>query len=229
MSTTLGPSTPVAAPPEDEVLTIPGLTWDQYVIINDALGDRPNVRTLFLDGRLTFVSPARVHEWSERVLDTILLVISDECDVDMEVVGSTTLRKGEGRTGLEGDEAYYLRGNVARMGGPVPIDLDRDPPPDLAIEVENTHRATDALAIYAQLGVPEVWRHDVRRGRLSFLALHPDGTYREVSRSLGFPFLTPEDVLFQVRRAEELKSRPRWFRQLRDWVRDEIRPRLDPA
>lgn len=229
MSTTVAPAVPipVAAPPEDETFTIPGLSWGQYVAISDALGDQPNLRTLFLDGSLTLVSPSFVHEWAEDALDAILLAVAVGCDVEMVALGSTTLRKGVGTAGLEGDRAYYLGDNVARVGRPETIDLDIHPPPDLAIEVENSHGASRSLGIYSRLGVPEVWRYDVRRRTLAFLALQPDGSYRATSPSPNLPFLTPEDVLQQLERAEEMKSRTRWFRQLADWVRDEIRPRLE--
>jgi len=227
MSATLSPPTELAV--EDQSFTIPGVAWSQYVAINDALGDHPSLRMLYLDGSLTFLSPARIHEWSERALDKILLAISVACGIEMDVVGSTTLRKELDLSGLEGDEAYYLRQNVALMGGPKPIDLTVDPPPDLAIEVENSNQADKSMAIYARLGVPEVWRHDVRRGTLGFWALQADGTYQLNATSLGFPFLTPADVMFQMKQAEEIKSQTRWFAQLTDWVRDVIRSRLDPA
>ena len=224
MSLTLAP--PTIAAPEDEVFTIHGLSWDQYVAINDALGDQAGLRTLYLDGSLTFVSPALVHEWSEDAIDLILTAIVVGCELEMEVLGSTTLRQANGMTGLEGDRTYYLGENAALMGGTQDIDLTIHPPPDLAIEVENSNKATKVMPIYARLGVPEVWRHDVRRGTLTFWSLQPDGTYQAVPHSLSFPFLTSDDVLGQVKLAKEIKSRTRWFRQLTTWVQDVIRPRL---
>ncbi len=226
MSLTL--ATPPVLGVADATFTIPGLSWEQYIAINDALGDRAGLRTLYLDGRMTFLSPARRHEWFEDALDKILLAICLGCEIEIDAVSSTTLRI-KGQQGLEGDRSYYLRDHALLMRGPVEIDLTIHPPPDLAIEVENTHRATDAVAIYASLGVPEVWRHDVRRQTLTFHHLQPNGTYLSVAQSLAFPFLTPADVLGQVQQAEANPSGIRWFRQLTDWVRDEIRPRLDPA
>ena len=220
---------PVAAPPGDETFTIAGLSWDQYTTINDALGDRSNPLVRFLDGRLTFVSPERVHDWSGDSVDSIIKAIAVGCSVEFDVVGSTTLRRERELAGLEADKSYYLRENAVRMAGPVEIDLTQDPPPDLAVEVENSRKASDAMAIYARLGVPEVWRLDVRRKVLTFWALQPDGSYQSTPQSLGLPFLTPADVLLQIQRAEETRSTIRWLGQLADWVRDVIRPRLNPA
>ena len=174
------------------------------------------------------MSPARRHEWSEHALDSIIKAITVGCAIEMDVVGSTTLRKEGLVTGLEGDCSYYLRDNVALMGGPREIDLEIHPPPDLAIEVENSNKADESLAIYAYLGVPEVWRHDVRRGTLDFLSLQPDGTYASQPTSHNFPFLRPDDVLDQLQVARETRSHTRWSIQLADWVREVILPRLDP-
>jgi len=227
MSSTLVP--PVVAAAEDECLTILGLPWSSYIAINDAVGDQPKLRLLYLDGGLTLLSPARRHSWSEDVLDKIVLAVAVACQIEMDVVGNATIRKEDREAGLEGDKVYYLGANATLMAGPLEIDLAIHPPPDLAIEVENTHKATGALRIYARLGVPEVWRHDVRRGTLGFFALQPDGTYTPIPRSLGFPCLTPTDLLFQVDQAAAIGSHIRWFAQLNDWARDVIRPRLDPA
>jgi len=227
MSTTI--AAPSVAALVDETFTIPGLSWDQYVAINDALGDRGSLRVLYLAGRLTFVSPAFIHAASEDALDSIVKAIALGCQIPLLPIGSTTLRKVGVPAGVEGDRVYYLRENVARMRGAAEIDLGTHPAPDLAIEVENTHKATDALAIYAGIGVPEVWRHDVRRGTMTFGLLGADGTNTATPSSLVFPFLTPEDVLDQVRRADEIRSYTEWAGPLADWVRDVIRPRLDPA
>jgi len=218
------PKTSVAT--EDECFEILGLDWSAYVAISDALGDQPKLRTLYLDGSLTFLSPAFIHESSEDYFDKIILAIVIGCEIEIIPIGSTTLRKVKGEVGLEGDKAYYLGEKAVEMSGMRALDLNLDPPPDLAIEVENSNMADKSMAIYARLGVAEVWRHDVRRGKLSFWSLGADGQYTAIERSLGFPFLEPEDVLFQIKRAEEIGSFNRWFVQLNEWVRDEIRPRL---
>ncbi len=38
------------------------------------------------------------------------------------------------------------------------INLTEDPPPDLVVEVDITHTDINKLALYARLGVPELWR-----------------------------------------------------------------------
>jgi hypothetical protein len=66
-----------------------------------------------------------------------------------------------------------------------------------------------------------VWRLDVDRRTLVFLALRPDGAYAPVAKSRAFPELDPSDVLAQLQLAEGLVM-SRWVIQLDDWVRDVI-------
>ena len=75
------------------------------------------------------------------------------------------------------------------------IDLAVDPPPDLAIEVDDSNDSRDKLPIYAALRVPEVLRDDAGTGSLWFGRLQVDGTYTPIPRSHRLPLLTPERVL----------------------------------
>ena len=61
--------------------------------------------------------------------------------------------------GLEPDDCYYLA-NAAKVRNWATLDLERDPPPDLALEVEITRSCLNRMGVYAGLGVPEVWRFD---------------------------------------------------------------------
>jgi Uma2 family endonuclease len=49
------------------------------------------------------------------------------------------------------------------------LDLTLDPPPDLAIEVDVTSKT--GLDAYQALGVPELWRLEAGRLRISVLQL----------------------------------------------------------
>ena len=70
-----------------------------------------------------------------------------------------TFKRRKRRRGLEPDECYWIQ-SEPMVRGKDKIDLRRDPPPDLVIEVDWTHSSLDRLAIFAALLVPEVWRFD---------------------------------------------------------------------
>jgi hypothetical protein len=80
-------------------------------------------------------------------------------------------------------------------------------------------RALNRLAIFAVLGVPEVWLYDGRSLRVRLLG--PDGRYTDNPRSQAFPFLP----LAEVTRFLSLRttmSESDLLRGFRDWVRTQI-------
>lgn len=209
----------------EQSFDLPGVGWDQYVAVNDILADRPGVRMIYLDGSLTFLTLSRRHDWHSDFLDAIVKAVASVCGIEWEVAGSATFRR-DLDAGLEADRAYYFGPNAEVMAGPVNVNLATQPPPDLAIEVEVSRSAVKALAIYARMGVPEVWRLDVGRGTLAFLARDEAGVYQPVARSKNLPALAPDDVLSQLRLAEEMGSASRWYAQLPEWVRATLMRRL---
>ncbi len=74
------------------------------------------------------------------------------------------------------------------MRGRKRLDMKKDPPPELVVEIDITHRSIPREPIYAALGVPEIWRYDGFRLK----CLHLKGKeYAGRKMSLAFPFLEP--------------------------------------
>jgi Uma2 family endonuclease len=86
--------------------------------------------------------------------------------------GSTTFRRRGRRSGLEPDECYWI-GSEPLVRGKEKIDLRRDPPPDLALEVDISYSTLNRMSIYAALRVSEVWPFDGKA--LTFTSLVPMG------------------------------------------------------
>lgn len=222
-STVTSPARPPTDP--EQRIDLFGIGWDRYVAITDAMGEQRGVKCIYLDGRLTLLTPSRKHDWHAERLAELFKAVSTGLGILWEDSGSATYRlKGKG-SGVEGDKIFYVGTNAERMLGPRNIDLTSQPPPDVAIEVEVSHHADEVMQIYGRLEVPEVWRFDVEAMTFGFWVRREDGTYSLSGHSLAFPILQPADVLAQMRRAEELGA-ARWCEQLRDWVRDTLLPRL---
>jgi Uma2 family endonuclease len=122
--------------------------------------------------------------------------------------------------GLEPDECYYIA-NAGKIGSQRTPDLDVDPPPDLAIEIEITSSLLDKLDIYAGIGVPEIWRYDGEA--LTVLLLQPDRTYAVSESSASFPFL-PMNEFVRILQAHDPDDETRWGRSFRTWVREVLLP-----
>ncbi|MGP0068012.1 MAG: Uma2 family endonuclease, partial [Isosphaeraceae bacterium] len=140
--------------------------------------------------------------------------------------GSATYRKREKKGGVEGDKTFYFGEHAELMMGAQNIDLKTQPPPDLAIEVEVSHSADDAVIVWGRLGVPEVWRFDPIQEEVGFWLRRPDGTYERPDHSRAFPVLAAADVLEQMKLADRLGA-GKWHAGLAAWVHKVILPRVD--
>src|SRR5207253_11098045 len=123
----------------------------------------------------------------------------EELDVPHAPYGSVTLRRRLKKKGIEPDDCFYIQ-SQPRIVGKKRFDFAKDPPPDLAIEIDITSRSIPRLPIYASLGVPEIWRYDGKRLRCLLLT---SGRYNESASGTAFPKLRVADLLPFVRIAEE--------------------------
>ena len=201
--------------------TLHNVEWATYCKLRDDPAN-DHLRMTYLDGDLTIVSPHLVHGIDSRGIFMVVMAVARAYRIRFLAVGTTTLRK-EGRAPLQGggkepDEGFFLGDDVTRIRGKTVLDLSVDPPPNLALEVDNTGNSKAALPTYARIGVPEVWRFDATERTLWFGRLEGDH-YEEVGRSLSLPRLTPTLVI------EALEARMReaddtdWLDWLDRWAR----------
>ncbi len=224
MSTTTT-ALPVTRPEPEQRMILQGVPWDSYVAVNDALGARSDPRMIYCDGSLTFKTRSRLHEWLVNRLGDLVKMVATGCGITWETAGETTFRRRDRETGLEGDTTFYFGANAEHMRGPKNVDLTTDPPPDLAIEVEVSHSAIEALEAWGRLGVPEVWRFNASAWSCTFWNRNEAGAYESVPRSRFLPMLEPAEIADQMRQTQDLGA-SRWYAQFPEWVRDVLRPRL---
>lgn len=120
--------------------------------------------------------------------------------------------------GLEPDECFYLT-NEPLVRSKDEIDLETDPPPDLAVEVDITRSSLKRLPIYAAIRVPEVWRYDGQV--LTIHQLGADGKYAVAERSRYFAFVTGPDLARFLNQRTQIDENS-LIRTFRDWVREQI-------
>jgi len=196
-----------------------GVSWEFYETCLAEIGNR-HVKLTYRRGKLEMMSPSREHERCKRLLGRMIEVFTEELNIPMQSGGSTTWRMRHADSGLEPDECYYIQ-HEPLVRGKEEVDLAVDPPPDLAVEIEITRSAVDRMAIYADLGVPEVWRFDGRA--LSIHELGPDGTYQRRDRSRNLPAMPPEEIN-RFLAARNNTDETTWIRGFRRWVREHVLP-----
>jgi Uma2 family endonuclease len=195
-------------------LTFYEIDWEEYERLLAQLGDDFHLRVCYSDGRLEIMSPSAKHEKYKNLIHDLVLIISDELDREILSFGSTTLKLKPQRKGAEGDDCFYIQ-HAGDIKAKDQIDLEFDPPPDLVVEIDLTHESSSKFAIYAAMGVPEIWRYDGGRWQIMHLA---DQSYSLAPASLAFPFLIAEKIEEFV--DTSVSGSPKHARRVfREWVR----------
>lgn len=202
-------------PPLDDQqhMVLDDVSWELYDKLLREQGER-NVRITYDQGRMEIMSPLPEHERPARAIGRFIMLLAIELNIPVAGLGSTTFRRKDQGNGLEPDDCFYVQ-NEQRIRGKKRLDLPRDPPPDLAIEVDITHRTISKMPIYLKLRVPEVWRLDEKGLRCHLLR---GAKYRTAEKGRAFPMLRVRDLEPFLERLER-EDETTVMRGFRDWVR----------
>lgn len=204
------------SPPARGDIVLEGVCWSEYSAFLRAFAERPGFRLTYDQGTLEIMSPRLEHDDPGRFLGQLVWVLTDELGLPIRAGGSTTMRRKLKKKGVEADECFWIE-NAHRMQGRRNLDLRRDPPPDLAIEIDVTSSCLKRLAIYAALRVPEIWH--LKGDVPEFLILQASAKYKKAARSKSFPQVTPADLMPFVLRARRAADENPVIRDFRKWVR----------
>ena len=201
-------------------VVIRGVGWQGYQTLLSLVGNQL-VRLTYDRGDVELMSPLFRHERNRLRLGRIVDILTEELDIPMISVGSTTINREDLDRGLEADESLYLK-SLSLISDLDHLDMSADPPPDLAIEIEISRSVLNRLAIYGALGVPEIWRFDGKT--LKVLLCQDDGTFRESTKSEVLPWVWIEEIR-QFVVEDDYREDTTWAKAFRRWVRGTIVPR----
>jgi Uma2 family endonuclease len=197
--------------------------WDAYEKIVEGLAEA-HVRTTYDRGDLEIVSPLPIHEVIKVWFHYFLLALALEVGFPFKSMSQTTFRRRARNRGLEPDDCYYLA-SAEKVHDWATLNLDRDPPPDLVLEVENTCSCLDRMDVYASLDVPEVWRFDGEEWHVHLLG--PNGVYRESPSSAALPYLPIPEIMPLLEQSLSLKDDRELLTILTRWARERVLPLRD--
>lgn len=203
--------------PEQRLL-LHEVSWDNYLAIGNALGDRPALRMTYDRGSLEFTVTSSQHEIYKRWFSRLIEALTEECSQPIVAAGNMMFQREDLERGLEADDCFWIA-HEPRMRGKLTWDPVTDPPPDLVLEIEISRSALPRMAIYAALGIPEVWRFDGRTLRVELL--QADRTYTIAERSLSFPAIPVRDIVSFLQPSAEVDSLS-VLRSFRVWVREQL-------
>ncbi|MCE2889164.1 MAG: Uma2 family endonuclease [Pseudanabaena sp.] len=193
------------------------ISWDTFERLLADIGDRRKTLFHYINGTLEIMSPLSLHEGSNRFIEALLGIFTDELEIDMRRLGSLLMKIPDLKLGAEPDSCYYIQNEPIIRGKEV-IIVGQDPVPDLVLEVDITNPSDRRLPIYALLAVPEVWRYDGYS--LEFLALE-NGAYQPIAKSLSFPDLPAAIIVEYVQKRLTL-GESGTLREFRKWVRENV-------
>lgn len=201
----------------DRVL-LRNISWQTYQSLLKDFEQQPAMRLTYDQGTLEIKMPLDPHESYKKLLGRLVEALTEELGIEVRSLGSRTCDREDLARGLEPDQCYYIQ-NEPVVWNKEQIDLAVDPPPDLAIEVDISSSSINRLNIYADLGVPEVWRYDGQFLRMYQLE---NQQYQSRLHSAAFPLLAAADV----ERFLELKQTTKenaLIRLFREWVGDRLK------
>lgn len=207
-------------PKAENVVILDPVSWETFNQLLQELGNKRGQRLTYAGGMLEIMSPLGIHEHCNRFLEGLIFVIVDELNLPLKRLGSLTLKLDQCQQGVEPDSCYYLQ-NEPQVRGKQNIDLATDPPPDLVLEIDVTSPSLDKLPIYANLGVPEVWRYS-DNALWVFVLDGETKVYRQEDCSPTFPFLPLAQIPLLIERSLAI-GETAVLREFRQWLKGNAR------
>ncbi|MEG4092819.1 Uma2 family endonuclease [Microcoleus sp. Pol12B4] len=205
----------ISTPAEQRVL-LPNISWQLYESLLAELGNKRSTRIAYHQGQLEIMVPLPEHENRHRLIVRLIVTLIEELNLEYNPFGSMTIKKRQKAAGKEPDSCYYIQ-NEALVRKRTKLDFAQDPPPDLALEIDITSSSLNQFDLYADLGVPEIWRYDGRN--IKFYQLQ-NGEYAECNFSRAFPMLPTAKVEEFIDRCQTTGATAA-VRKFRQWVKDQ--------
>ncbi len=193
-----------------------GIRWETYQALAWDLAENSSKKLTYNQGILEIMTPLPEHELNKRFLGRMVETTTEVLGLEVSSLGSTTWSRKDLQRGIEPDECYYIT-NESVIRGKLDFDLNIDPAPDLAIEIDITSSSLDRLSIYACLGIGEVWRFD---GEELFIYVLQNDAYEVQERSAVLSVLAKSDILRFLKRRGKMGENA-LLREFREWLQSQ--------
>lgn len=190
------------------------ISWKTYENLLHEQAEKPGVHFYYDNGELEIMVESYKHSNYSRYLEYIVLELADIFEMDFVPSGSATFKREEKSKGFEGDGSFYFK-NAEQIRGLDKIDLSKNPPPELVLEIDITHGSLPKFPIFAELGVEEIWRFDGEN--VKFYRLK-SGNYKEVKKSFCFEKISSETITELVFASQEMK-RGNWLKLIHEKIK----------
>lgn len=189
------------------------ISWQTFEALLRETGSDRGTRFAYDCGTLEIMTPLYEHEKPKIQFDRFIFALAEELEIEIKSAGSMTLKRENVNRGIEPDNCYYIQ-TEPTVRGRQELNLETDPPPDLAIEIDITSSSVNKFGIYLALGIPELWRYNGRDLKLYQLA---EGQYVECEFSTAFSLISVTEMSRFIEQSKTigeialLKSFRAWF------------------
>jgi len=201
--------------PAEQRTVLRNISWGTFETLLKETGEDRGSRFAYDCGTLEIMTPLFEHENSKSNFGNFIIALAEELNIEIKSAGSTTLKRRIANRGIEPDNCYYIQNELAVRGRQT-LDLETDPPPDLAIEIDITSSSVNKFGIYSAQGIYELWRYNGRD--LKFYHLK-EGQYVECEFSCAFPLVSVNEISGFIEQSKTsgeialLKSFRAWLRK----------------
>ena len=195
-------------------LLLKDLDWQEFEAILSELGENRASRLSYSNGVLEIMVPLPEHEKDKEIISYMVQFLLENLNIDFEPLGSTTFKNERMNQGVEPDACFYIQ-NYQAVIGKNRLNLELDPPPDLAIEIDITSRTK--LENYQLLKVPELWRYTNNGLQINLLQ---KGKYIQSSSSPNFPNIPIIELVNHYVKESQEVGRSEAIRGFKKWIKE---------
>ena len=204
--------------PAEQRTVLKNISWLTFEALLKETGDNRGYRFAYDGDVLEIMTPLYEHENPKIQLDRFVAILAEELEIEIKSAGSMTLKRQLLKKGIEPDNCYYIQSEPL-VRDKQTLNLDIDPPPDLAIEIDITSSSINKLELYAALGVGELWRYN---GQIIKFYHLQNQDYQESELSQTFPFLSSLE-LTQLIEQSKATGEITLLKAFRRWAKDKLK------
>lgn len=197
-------------------LLLQDITWKDLEEILSDLGENRSSRISYSNGVLEIMVPLPEHEKGKEIIGEMVRILLDQLNINFEPLGSTTFKQEKMNQAVEPDTCFYIK-NYRAVIGKNRLDLNIDPPPDLAIEIDITNRTR--LDNYLLLGVPELWRYTRKGFQINLLK---GKQYIKSDTSPNFPNIPIVELIDRHVKQAQTQGRSYAIRAFKHWIKENL-------
>ncbi len=194
-----------------------GVKWEDYVAFTKETLDQTDLEMTYNRGVLRVnMGIGLKHENLSRFLHNLITLIALNLNLSIIPAGSMSLVSNKVRKGADPDESYYIENSQVVSLRERLFDDEKDIPPDLVVEIDQSHKSDEKFEIYAAFGVKEFWLYDEEL--LHIFLLNETGEYLEAKKSLAFPILTSKYLTKLLKRSQN-EDQFRVLQDFQNWLK----------